>query len=187
MTDKTPDNIPVDASPSERIAFAVDRFGEHEVIARSIALLGGQNAGEEFLLYVGGTHAQGILDGAPALYWPEVWGARAFNYIWSDTAIPAVTAGLANQAWRVREMCTRVAALRHLDVAAELSPLLEDEVARVRAGAARALSEVGTPADALSITALFRDPEVEVRKAAGVANKRLRARFPDAPAEAPAK
>lgn len=183
MTNKSPEDIPVDASPSARIAFAVERFGEHEVIARSIALLAGQNAGEEFLLYVGGIHAQGILDGAPALYWPEVWGARAFNYVWADSAIPAVTAGLANQAWRVREMCARVAALRHLPLAAEIAPLLLDEVSRVRAGAARALAEVGTAADVEAITALFRDSEVDVRKAAGAAIKRLKARFPETTAE----
>ena len=176
-----------DDTPASRVRDAITTLGEDGVVERAIALLAGYNAGEEFLLVAGGTHAQGLLDGAPPLYWPEVWGARVLLYAWNDTATDAVLAGLQNRAWRVREMCTRVAALRHLDVAAELSPLLEDEVARVRAGAARALSEVGTPADALSITALFRDPEVEVRKAAGVANKRLRARFPDAPAEAPAK
>jgi hypothetical protein len=159
--------VPLDASPGDRIAQAVTLFGEPVVADRAAALLGGANEGEEFLLWVGGRHAQGILDGAPALYWPEVWGARTLLYAWADAVAPAVRAGLSNQAWRVREMCARVVIARELPFAAELAPLLTDEVARVRAMAARALGAVGEYEQAIEVKKLLTDPEVEVRRAAG--------------------
>jgi HEAT repeat protein len=176
------DNIPLDASPSDRIAEAARRFGERDVAERAAALLNGANEGEEFLLWVGGVHAQGILDGAPALYWPEVWGARALLKVWDDSAGAAVRAGLSNQAWRVREMCGRVVADRQLPFVAELEPLLADEVARVRAVAARALSLVGEYEQAVAVKRLLTDPEIEVRRAAGAALKAFSTRL-DRPIE----
>ena len=169
-------DIPLDASPSDRIAAAVEALGEREVVERSQALLAGLNAGDEFLLWVGGHHAQGILDGAPPLYWPEVWGARALLTVWSDDAASGIESGLTNQAWRVREMCARVAAARSLPVAGILRTMLTDDVARVRAAAALALGEVGEASDADDIRRLFRDPEIDVRRAAERAHKRLAAR-----------
>ncbi len=171
------DNIPLDASPSDRIAEAARRFGEQEVADRAAALLSGTNEGEEFLLWVGGAHAKGILDGAPALYWPEVWGARALLGVWDDRAASAVRAGLSNRAWRVREMCGRVVVARELPFVAELEPLLGDEVARVRAVAARALSLVGGYEQAVAVKRLLTDPEIEVRRAAGAALKAFSARL----------
>jgi HEAT repeats len=171
--------IPLDAGPGARVLSAVERFGEDDVVERSIALLAGLNVGEEFLLYVGGAHAQGILDGAPPLYWPEVWGARALLYAWNDTATDAIVAGLGNQAWRVREMCAKVAGSRQVQCAVELRPMLADSVGRVRTAAARALSEVGDASDADAIRALFLDPDIEVRRGADQANRRLAARFAD--------
>jgi hypothetical protein len=170
-------SVPLDAAPGDRIALAVDRFGEHEVADRAAALLRGTNEGEEFLLWVGGRHAQGILDGAPALYWPEVWGARTLLYAWEDAAATAVRLGLANQAWRVREMCCRVVAARELDFGADLVPLLTDEVARVRANAARALGFVGDYDQALQVSTLLKDPEVDVRRQAGAALRQLTERL----------
>jgi hypothetical protein len=174
--------VPLDASPGDRIAEAVKLFGEHDVADRASALLGGANEGEEFLLWVGGQHAQGILDGAPALYWPEVWGARTLLYAWDAAAAPAVQLGLSNQAWRVREMCARVAIARKLPFASELALLLTDEVARVRAMAARALGELGEYEEAIQVKALLTDPEVEVRRAAGNSVRELAKRL-DRPIE----
>jgi HEAT repeat protein len=161
--------VPLDASPGDRIALAIERFGEQDVADRAAALLAGTNEGEEFLLWVGGRHAQGILDGAPALYWPEVWGARTLLYAWNDVAVASVRSGLANQAWRVREMCCRVVAARELAFGADLTPLLTDEVARVRANAARALGVVGDLEQAVQLRELLADPEIDVRKQAGAA------------------
>jgi hypothetical protein len=168
--------VPLDASPGDRIALAVQRFGEHDVADRAAALLSGSNEGEEFLLWVGGQHAQGILDGAPALYWPEVWGARTLLYAWDEVAVPAIRAGLSNQAWRVREMCCRVVAARELPFGPELVPLLVDPVARVRGNAARALGFVGEQAQADQVRKLLTDPELDVRKQAGAALKQFAAR-----------
>ena len=176
MTEEIPLAIPVDASPADRIAHAIARLGEEEVIERAKALLAGLNAGEGFLLWVGGPHAQGILDGAPPLYWPEVWGARAFLYVWHDSALPGLEAGLTNQAWRVREMCLRVASTRKLALADSVRPLLLDETARVRAAAARTLGEIGEASDAEGLAKLFRDPEIDVRRAAQQAHSKLKPR-----------
>ena len=178
--DNSPADIPFDASPADRIAFAVAALGEEEVVDRAKALLAGLNAGEDFLLWVGGKHAQGILDGAPPLYWPEVWGARTFLHAWNDSAAPGIEAGLTNQAWRVREMCARVVVTRSLPFAAALRPLLEDETARVRAQAARALGEIGRTEDIDVLRSLLKDPEIEVRREAGGALKKLRAKAPAA-------
>ena len=178
MTTHTPKNQPNDDTPAERIAKVVAELGEDEVVARATALIAGLNAGEEFLLAVGGRHAQGILDGAPPLYWPEVWGARTFLYVWNDSAIPAVLAGLGNQAWRVREMSAKVVARRELAYPAEVAVLAADEVARVRAQAARALGDIGTADEIDVLRSLLKDPEIEVRREAGGALKKLRAKLP---------
>jgi len=163
-------------TPATRVADAVTTLGEDAVVERAIGLLAGLNVGNEFLLVAGGTHAQGLLDGAPPLYWPEVWGARVLLYAWNDTATDAVLAGLQNQAWRVREMCTRVAAARHLPAAEYLRELLTDDTARVRAAAARALGELGTADDLELLSTLFKDPEIDVRRAAQQARSSIEKR-----------
>ena len=183
MTTHTPKNQPNDDSPAERIAKVVAELGQDDVIARATALIAGLNAGEDFLLAVGGRHAQGILDGAPALYWPEVWGARTFLYVWNDSAAPAVLAGLGNQAWRVREMSAKVVAKRELAYPGEVAELATDEVARVRAQAARTLGEIGTAASVDVLRSLLKDPEIEVRREAGGALKKLRAKLPPVASE----
>ena len=165
--------VPLDDSPSQRIAAAVARFGESHVAERAASLLLGGNEGEEFLLYVGGRHAQGVLDGAPPLYWPEVWGARALTFVWDASAASAVHRGLGDRAWRVREMCARVCFVRTLPETEALTTLLADEVARVRAAAARAIGEVADSRLNEALTALLQDPEKEVRRAAHDAMVRL--------------
>ena len=148
------------------------------MVLRSLSLIAGNNEGEDFLLYVGGEHARGILEGAPVLYWPELWGTRALLYVWNDSAVMAVTAALDNQAWRVREMAARVAAARGLEVEGILTGLLTDDVARVRAAAARALGAVGSDVEALK--PLLKDPEIDVRRGAQQAIDALRKRQPRA-------
>lgn len=177
MNANTLSDIQPDDSPQKRVAAAIEALGEAEVVERAIALLAGLNAGEEFLIVAGGPHAQGLLDGAPPLYWPEVWGARVLLYAWTDDAKDAVAAGLQNQAWRVREMCARVAGARSLDVAPLLRELLTDDNARVRAAGARALGEVGDASDTELLPNLFKDAEVEVRRAAQQAIARITARL----------
>jgi hypothetical protein len=167
MTDHTPNaSVPLDDAPAERIHAAVQRFGEATVARRAASLLRGHNEGNEFLLWVGGRHAQGILDGAPALYWPEVWGARALMSAWDDAATDAVLGGLGNRAWRVREMCLKVCAERGLNLGKAGQRLTTDPVARVRSAAARALAATGDAAQTESLTAMLKDPDKEVRRTA---------------------
>ncbi|WP_374946352.1 HEAT repeat domain-containing protein [Agreia sp.] len=162
------------ASLEERIQAAVDSEGETSVVLRARSLLEGGYEGEDFLRVVGGPHADGILAGAPSLYWPELWGARALNYVWSDAAEPAVIAGLANQAWRVREMCAKVAALRRITAQEALTALTTDDHARVRAAAARALAVTGDPSTQDTLEFLLRDPDKEVRRTAQQSLKALK-------------
>lgn len=169
--------IPLEEPLATRLALAIERFGEAAILERLIGLLEGRNEGEEVLLYVGGRHAQGILDGAPALYWPEVWGARALLHLWDDSAASAVLAGIENRAWRVREMCLKVCALRELGDTKTLKRRLTDENPRVRAAAARALAVVGAAGDDGLLSALLRDPDKDVRRAAGESVKALAARL----------
>ena len=172
MTDAP--EVPVDLPIAPRLAAAVERFGEPTVVLRSLSLIAGNNEGDEFLLYVGGDHARGILNGAPPLYWPELWGTRALLYVWDDSAALAVTAALENQAWRVREMATRVAAQRNLPVLEQLTMLLTDDVARVRGAAARAIGALGGAEQIETIRPLLKDGEIDVRRGAQQAIDQLR-------------
>lgn len=161
-----------------RMEVAVKLYGEAEVITRVLSLIDGNNEGEDFLLFVGGEHAQGILDGAPVLYWPELWGMRALLHVWDASATGAVVNGLHNPAWRVREMAARVIAERQLPATLELLELLGDDTPRVRIGVARAIAAVGTLDNVEDLRPLTKDTEIEVRRGAQQAIDALRARFP---------
>ncbi len=96
--------------------------------------------------WLGGRHAAAQLGrgnlGAPAHeYWTRVWAARGLLYAWHPDAVEAVLAGLQDPAWRVREMCAKVART-HAVVEAEqrLTRLLDDPVSRVRIAAEAALT-----------------------------------------------
>ena len=148
------------------------------MVRRAISLIAGNNEGDDFLLYVGGEHARGLINGAPPLYWPELWGTRALLYVWDDSALAAVEASLANQAWRVREMACRVAAVRTLPLVDAVVALLTDETARVRAAAARALGAIGSAEHEDAIRPLLKDPEIDVRRGAQQGLELLRSRHP---------
>lgn len=170
-------DIPLDLPTGERLRAAIEHYGEEAVAQHAITLLRGKNAGKDFLLYAGGRHALGILDGAPALYWPELWGARTLLHVWSDAAAPYIVVGLNNQAWRIREMCAKVVLKQDLKVADKLVRLTTDENPRVRAAALHALSAQGTEANLPTIEQRLRDPEKEVRQAAQQSRDALKARL----------
>ncbi|MEO7123492.1 MAG: HEAT repeat domain-containing protein [Lacisediminihabitans sp.] len=181
MTNDDISPIPLDEPLEARIALAVGRYGEARVTAMAVGLLQARDEGDEILLYLGGRHAQGVLDGAPALYWPELWGARALGYVWgegdgADAATSAILTGLGNQAWRVREMCAKVCASRVIGGPVTLSTLLMDDVARVRSAAARALAEVGTAEHLELLKPLVKDQDKDVRKVAQHSLDRMRER-----------
>lgn len=77
-------------------------------------------------------------------------------------------------------MGTRLVVARELDAASELAALIDDDVPRVRASAARALGALGSGADISRIRPLLKDSEVEVRRAAQQSMDKLRSRFPKA-------
>lgn len=160
-------DIPIDSPLGARIDLAVARYGEDAFVTKVLGLLDGRNEGDDVLLYVGGRHAQGVLDGAPALYWPELWGARALLHVWNDSATPAVLRGTTNRAWRVREMCLKVCAERGIGTESDLAKLTTDENPRVRAAAARALAKVGGPDSEAAISRLLTDSQKDVRRSAG--------------------
>lgn len=169
----TDNEIRIEDPLATRIASAIERYGEAGLVQHAVGLLQGRNEGEEVLLSLGGRHARGILDGAPALYWPEVWGARALLHVWDDSAASAVLDGVKNRAWRVREMCLKVSAVRELGDIGLLKPRLTDENPRVRAAAARLVAIVGSTDDRALLEPLLRDPDKDVRRAAGEAHKTL--------------
>jgi HEAT repeat protein len=109
-------------------------------------------------------------------------------YVWNDSASYAIRAGLTNQAWRVREMCAKVVAERSIACPEQLAEIATDEVARVRAQAARALGVVGEASQRGILKSLLKDPDIDVRRQAGTALKALTERVgvEDAAAEAPA-
>lgn len=177
MADHKEPHVSTTDSLEGRLAAAIERQGNAVTVRRAASLLAGGYEGEDFLRVVGGEHAEGILSGAPALYWPELWGARALLYVWDDTAesaVSAVVAGLENRSWRVREMSVRVAAARAVVAASALTPLTRDEHPRVRAAAARGIAVLGDATSAATLEAMLRDPDKEVRRAAQQSLKALR-------------
>lgn len=170
--------VPINLPPKKRIEAGIARYGHSEFITRALALIAGNSEGEDFLLYVGGDHAQGIIDGAPVLYWPELWGLRALLYVWDDSATSSVIGALNNTAWRVREMAARVVVAHEIPARIELMALLSDEKPRVRIAAARGLGAVGTLEDTERIAQLLKDAEIDVRRGAQQSLDALRKRFP---------
>ena len=127
-------------TPKQSVEFECARRGEADVVAGCVDLLAGCDVDDELVLAIGGPAARSVLDGGQQ-YWLRVWAMRALLYAWDDTARPAVLAGLADQAWRVREMAAKVIARRQLgDALAGVAELRDDPVPRVRGAAARAVT-----------------------------------------------
>jgi HEAT repeats len=127
-------------TPKQSVEFECARRGEADVVAGCVELLAGRDADDELVLALGGPGARSVLDGGQR-YWLRVWAMRALLYAWDDTARPAVLAGLADQAWRVREMAAKVIARRQLgDALGGVAELRNDPVPRVRTAAGRAVT-----------------------------------------------
>jgi HEAT repeat protein len=101
------------------------------------------------------------------VYWPRVWAARGLLHVYLPDASPAVVNGLDDDAWRVREMCAKVARAQEIGAAADaLHRRTSDEVPRVRVAALRALARVGEAEDADAVRDCLDDPERSVVVAA---------------------
>ncbi|MEO7061967.1 MAG: HEAT repeat domain-containing protein [Lapillicoccus sp.] len=143
----------LDASPGERARAAADALGDAELARWCGDLLTGRTAyGSAVEPDVGWLAGRvGQTWGSPARlvgsghdYWVRTWAARTLLYVWDDRCSTDLVAGLSDPAWRVREMCAKVAARWEVGEAADVAAaLLEDETTRVRVAALRVLAVVG--------------------------------------------
>ena len=130
-------------TPRQSIEIECQRRGERAVARECVAILSGRGIDEATLMVLAGPPAATVLNGgAGGLegYWPRVWAMRGLLYAWDSSATPVVVKSVKDSSWRVREMSAKVVAKRHLDDAHDaMTVLLDDDVARVRAAAQRAL------------------------------------------------
>jgi HEAT repeats len=131
-----------DLTPRQSVEQECARRGEADVVDACIVLLAGGDADRPFIFAIGGPAAESVLGPHPRQdqrYFLRVWAARALLYAWDDSAQPAVLTALADESWRVREMAAKVVARRRLgDALPIVAGMHDDQVARVRAAAARA-------------------------------------------------
>lgn len=162
------------ASPGDRARAAADALGD-EVLTRWCGdLLAGRAVwGDPDLPDIGWVGGRAVDSwGSPERlvetgYWDRVWAARTLLYVWSDRCATDIVAGLGDPAWRVREMCAKVAARWEVGAAAEgCVPLVGDELARVRAAAVRVLGATGEAEHVDALRTALDDPEPSVRSAA---------------------
>jgi hypothetical protein len=130
-------------TPGKRIDAECRRRGTAEVVSQCVDLLEGRDVEDEFLLALGGQHAQNVLNGwngGKQGYWPRVWAARGLLYAWDESATSAVIAASVDASWRVREMSVKVIAHHRVgDAINAVAALCTDPVERVRDAADRAL------------------------------------------------
>ncbi len=115
------------------------------MVSGCVAMLRGRPADGDLIMALGGPPADWVRTGGnPGPdYWLRVWAARGLLYAWHDSAREAVRSALGDEAWRVREMALRVVAQRDMsEDRASVEALCEDDSARVRAAATRALSAI---------------------------------------------
>ena len=133
-------------TPRKSIGAECERQGKGAVVAGCRALLAGREADPRLILALGGRPARwaaGFDEPAGPAYWLRVWGARGLLWVWDDEATPSILAALKDDAWRVREMATRVV-IRHRvhDALPLVKRLQTDPNARVRKQAERAVSQL---------------------------------------------
>ncbi|MBA2312573.1 MAG: HEAT repeat domain-containing protein [Actinobacteria bacterium] len=129
-------------TPRQSIENESERRGKDAVVAGCIALLEGREADVELIVALGGAPAYWAVSGERGgpRYWLRVWGARGLLWAWDDDALPAITAALNDDSWRVREMAAKVVARHRLGEARPIvADLRQDPTPRVRAAASRAL------------------------------------------------
>jgi HEAT repeats len=130
-------------TPRESVEEECRRTGTKNVVARCVDILSGGEADEETLQALAGPASIPILEGGEgglSGYWPRVWAMRGLIYAWNESATSVVIAGASDESWRVREMSARVVARHQVsDAIEEMLTLRDDDVARVREAAERAL------------------------------------------------
>jgi len=176
----------LDGTPGDRAVAAADALGDEALTVWCADLLARRSRwGDPDLPdigWVGGRAASTW--GAPDRltddtdYWFQVWAARTLLYVWSDACAADVVAALQDPAWRVREMCAKVAARWEVAAAADAClVLVGDDTPRVRVAAVRVLGVTGEAEHADGIRQALVDPEPAVRDAAERALSRLEERL----------
>ncbi|MBW8730666.1 MAG: HEAT repeat domain-containing protein [Terrabacter sp.] len=164
------------ATPGDRARAAADALGDDVLTDWCADLLAGRATwGDPELPDIGWVGGQVVSGwGSPdhldddTRYWTQVWAARTLLYVWADGCASDVVAGLADPAWRVREMSAKVAARWEVGSAADpcADLVTTDEVPRVRAAAARVLGAVGEAEHAAALHEAVDDQDESVRVAA---------------------
>ena len=126
------------------------RQGKAAVVAGCRALLAGEEGDPLLILALGGRPARwaaGFDEPPGPAYWLRVWAARGLLWAWDDEAGPSILSALSDEAWRVREMATRVA-IRHRVRGAlpKVKRLRTDANARVRKAAERGVAQLSAGA-----------------------------------------
>jgi HEAT repeat protein len=143
-------------------------------------LLGGADPHDhlEALPALTGLHASALALDRRGEEWPRVWGARGLRYLWDDSAGPAVVDGLHDPAWRVAEMCLKVAWQGELGAAAHpAASLAGHTLRRVRVAALRTLGVTGEHEDLAVVRGAMSDPDPQVRRSAALALSELTRRL----------
>jgi hypothetical protein len=167
-------------SPREQVAALVQQRGAAAVVAYCAGLLDGGDprADEDMLVQLGGAFARWELSNDKLDYWPRVWAARAFLYVWSPDVTPSLVRALGDPAWRVAENAMRVMAKREIAEGVEGAVLLRNhELPRVRATVVRLVGVAGESDHAYVLLDALDDPEVSVRAAAERAIERMERRL----------
>jgi hypothetical protein len=136
--------------PQLSIEAACARRGRQAVIDRCAGLVtegetrSDYKSDAELIEALGGPRARAVLDAGvrpDQRYWIRVWAMRGLLWAWEDNAFESVLVGLADPAWRVREMSAKVVARHRLGEALPVvAELRDDPVPRVRAAATRAVA-----------------------------------------------
>jgi HEAT repeat protein len=163
-------DVPARASPRDRVRAVLRSRSEATLAGACVAVLrtGSPPADEDVASALGGVHGRHQLERteparADQTYWWRTWALRVLLYAWDDLAEPDVTAALADDAWRVREMAAKVVALREVGMAAgAAAAAVSDPIPRVRAAALRAVAVVGEREHVDVVRAALRDPEPTV-------------------------
>jgi HEAT repeat protein len=156
------------ALPGALIAELTTHVPEPAAARACADLLGGAPPDEsrDLLPYLAGRPGARYFDDRWAPYWPRVWGARGLLYVWDEPVAGVVLARLSDEAWRVAEMCLKVAARRDLPAAEGAVPLAAHELPRVRCAAVRVLGVCGDTEHVAVVLAAVDDPDLQVRRAA---------------------
>jgi hypothetical protein len=168
---RAPSDAELAARPVERVTALVQLLGADPVVDWCVNLLRGgdwTDVDAPDLDWIGGRSSVAMVArDLDLVYWPRVWAARALLHVYRPQAATAVAAGLADPAWRVREMCAKVAREHEVGDAAEaLRGCCGDDVPRVRTAAVRGLARVGEAEDADAVRACLDDPDRDVAAAA---------------------